>query len=130
MLVTTHMLRQMLAEVNEDVSHSLPVQGRTGITTSNGNDVFLSTETITKVDGDTMITREGTKAKLYSPMPCLYWKCVSTPDKDGVITLRQPITGVFLNDGENAICLGVLNAELIADIGLDIVWQAKFLWGD
>ena len=108
MTVTNHMLRQKIAEINQKVRYSNTASNGTHYSALDEEGTVLIVEKrITRVQGDTMICEDGTKAKLYSPMPCLHWKCLTPPDNKGISTLRKPLNGLFLDDGTNTYCLGV-----------------------
>lgn len=113
MPVTTYQLKKKMAEVNRELMN-IPVTSKTGTTSSGdtmGTGTTLNIQKIIKVDGSKMITENGTKAELFSPMPCLFWKCTTTPDSKGVATLRTPIQGLFITDGNTTYCLGITGAS-------------------
>ena len=109
------MLQEKLAEVNRE-SRTYPTTiNRTTRSTNNnsvGNqtvqtEITLVEKTIEKVQGDTMIAVDGTKAKLFNPIPGMKWKCTGVASSDGTFTLEQQLTGLFLTVGNTSYCLGV-----------------------
>lgn len=113
--VTRTMLQEKLAEVNRE-SRTYPTTiNRTTRSTNNnsvGNqtvqtEITLVEKTIEKVQGDTMIAVDGTKAKLFNPIPGMKWKCTGVASSDGTFTLEQQLTGLFLTVGNTSYCLGV-----------------------
>ena len=113
--MTRTMLQEKLAEVNRE-SRTYPTTiNRTTRSTNNnsvGNqtvqtEITLVEKTIEKVQGDTMITVDGTKAKLFNPIPGMKWKCTGVASSDGTFTLEQQLTGLFLTVGNTSYCLGV-----------------------
>lgn len=107
-LITNHMLRKKLAEVNvESRIGAVALQtGKTGTAQDNGL-LTLIEKKITKVQGDKMITDDGIKAKLYFPIPGVKWVCRGVTGSAGVVSLEKPLTGLFIGDGETWYCLGV-----------------------
>lgn len=111
MVITNYMIQKKLAYINQQSRQlNSTVQSRVNPITEEGT-VELREETITQVKGDVMITREGSRGRLFSPMPCLHWKCTATPDGNGVMTLKSPVKGLFLDDGVDTYCLGVDGAS-------------------
>lgn len=113
MTVTNEMLRRQFAKtvevsrqymITQNKENSTPLLD-TKISTS------LSVANIVKVKGSTVYTNDGLTAELFNPMPCLFWKCTGTPDKNGVITLQKPLRGLFIHDGDDVYCLGVTGAS-------------------
>ena len=113
--MTRTMLQEKLAEVNRE-SRTYPTTiNRTTRSTNNnsvGNqtvqtEITLVEKTIEKVQGDTMIAVDGTKAKLFNPIPGMKWKCTGVASSDGTFTLEQQLTGLFLTIGNTSYCLGV-----------------------
>ena len=113
--VTRTMLQEKLAEVNRE-SRTYPTTiNRTTRSTNNnsvGNqtvqtEITLVEKTIEKVQGDTMIAVDGTKAKLFNPIPGMKWKCTGVASSDGTFVLEQQLTGLFLTVGNTSYCLGV-----------------------
>ena len=113
--MTRTMLQEKLAEVNRE-SRTYPTTiNRTTRSTNNnsvGNqtvqtEITLVEKTIEKVQGDTMIAVDGTKAKLFNPIPGMKWKCTGVASSDGTFTLEQQLTGLFLTVGNTSYCLGV-----------------------
>lgn len=111
MPVTNYMLLQKFAELQKH-TRSVPrgKSGKSDVLEEEGT-VAIVTAKITKVQGDTVITENGDKARLFNPFPCVYWKCTATPDSNGVATLKNKLDGLFLNDGSNLYCLGVSGAS-------------------
>lgn len=112
MPVTNYMILQKLAEVNKK-TRSLPTSSssqKVNFLDEEGT-VSLFVEKIVKVNGDTVISEKNKKARLYNPMPCLFWKCTVTPDTNGVATLSKPLEALFIDDGSNVYCLGVMGSS-------------------
>lgn len=110
--ITNHMLRKKIGYVNRQNSPSSISSNTTGVTGGDeAGGITLETHTITGVRGDVLITQEGVESRMYSPMPCLFWKCLTPPDEKGVSTLKNKLEGLFLNDGASLYCLGVSGAS-------------------
>ena len=111
MVITNYMLMQKIAEVNKK-SRSLPSvkTQRASILEEEGT-VALFEDKIVKVQGEYVYTSKNEKAKLFNPIPCLYWKCTTTPDSNGVSTLKKQLDALFINDGTNIYCIGVMGAS-------------------
>jgi len=109
--VTNYALMQKISEINKK-SRTIPTgrQQKVNILDEEGT-TALFTQKIVKVQGDTVITDKNQKAKLFNPMPCLFWKCTVAPDKTGVSTLSKAVEGLFIDDGTNIYCLGVAGAS-------------------
>ncbi len=113
--VTTDRLRKKFAEVTQELiefpttNNGATTSSTTNTTSNTGTE--LTIEQITKVQGDYLITSKGTKAKLFSPMPCLYWKCTGATGKDGIISLKKPLDGLFIHNGTDSYCLGVTGSS-------------------
>lgn len=110
--VTNHMLRKQFAETIEaSRQYLIKNSGTSGTGTASLVDDKISTTVtvmnIVKVQGNYVITDNGDKAELFNPMPCLFWKCVGSADKNGVITLRNRLKGLFISDDTSIYCLGV-----------------------
>lgn len=108
--VTNEMLRKMFAETVEQSRQYLKVQnsGTGRATLDDTINTTLSVKEVVKVQNDTLIASDGSKAQLLSPMPCLYWKCTgANVDGNGVVTLRNKLRAVFISDGETTYCFGV-----------------------
>ena len=109
------MLQEKLAEVNrESRTYPTTISKTTRSTNNNqvGNqtvqtEITLVEKTIEKVQGDTMIAVDGTKAKLFNPIPGMKWKCTGVASSDGTFALEQQLTGLFLTVGNTSYCLGV-----------------------
>lgn len=109
--ITNHMLRKKIGYVNKQARNST---SSTVNSTSGGDEKIgtsLETHRIVRIRGDTMITEEGIESVLYSPMPCLFWKCLAPTDNKGVCILSKPLDGLFVNDGDHVYCLGVSGAS-------------------
>ena len=126
--VTNHMLRKKFAETVEQSRQYMKVQHSKDGTVSLDDRIntVLSVEDVVRVQGDYVITSSGTKAQLFSPMPCLYWKCTgSNVDGNGVVTLKNKLKGLFVSDGSNTYCLGVNGYsdefELLMQVGTNEV---------
>lgn len=116
-MVSRHELKKKLQEVQK-LNNSVPIRiGGTNInnnitesTTTTATEVnvpTITTKKIIKVQLNKMITEDGTTAELYNPLPGVFWKAVGTPDPNGTITLKNPITGLFITDKNNSYCIGV-----------------------
>lgn len=107
-LVTNHMLRKQLAVMSRETRN-----GVTGISTSTGNNnqeevpLFLEEKQINRVQLDEFIAVDGTRAKLFLPMPCIKWRCTSQGTTTSMIQLEKELTGLFISDGKTAYLLGV-----------------------
>lgn len=107
MPVTNHMILQKIAEVNKK-SRSIPTgTGQKVNVLDEEGTIAVFTQKIVKVEGENVITDKNQKARLFSPVPCLHWKCTVSPDSNGVATLTKSLDGLFLNDGTNIYCIGV-----------------------
>ena len=82
-------------------------------TQSTGKDtgVSLSVKKIVKVRSSVMICEDGTEATLFSPIPCLFWKCVARCDDKGIATLGKKIEGLILSADDKNYCLGINGAS-------------------
>jgi len=113
MTITNEMLRKQFAKTVE-VSRQYTITQNRNTSTQVLDDRITTTvdvANIVKIQGNTVITEQGTKAELFNPMPCLFWKCMGTPDKNGVITLKNKLRGLFIKDNENTYCLGIDGAS-------------------
>ena len=108
-VVTNHELRKKLAEVQRE--SRLGIRGITSgsgaIEQDNGAPLFVEEKRINRVQGDEMIAVDGTRGKLFLPMPCLKWRCLGVAAQNGLIVLEKELTGLFLSDGSVSYCLGV-----------------------
>ena len=113
MNITDEMLRKQFAKTVEVSRQYNLVQNKNTGNTSLDDKISttLSIQNIIKIQGTLVITEQGIKAELFNPMPCLFWKCTGTPDKNGVITLRNPLRGLFITDNENTYCLGITGSS-------------------
>ena len=122
------MLQEKLAEVNRESRNYPTTISRTTRSVNNnpvGNqtiqtEITLVEKTITQVQNDTMIAVDGTKAKLFNPIPGLKWKCTGVASSDGTFTLEQPLTGLFLTVGNNSYCLGVNGDTKEFEVSIDV----------
>ena len=109
-VVTNHELRKKLAEVQLESRI-----GIRGITTGSGQiqggdvnpDVSFTEKRINRVQGEDMIAVDGTRGKLFMPMPGLKWKCRGVASQDGLIWLEKELTGLFVTSGNTSYCIGV-----------------------
>ena len=112
MVVTKQMLVKKIAEVNR---HAQYQRIGTGTSSYNALDdegtVLLFVKRIVSVEGEYVVTDDNVKARLFCPMPCLHWKCITQPDSKGVSKLRKPVEGLFIDDGVTSYCLGVSGAS-------------------
>ena len=112
-LVTNHMLRKKLSEVQMESSlgvTGISTTGNTTNTTEQGDElvpVSLTEKEIDRVQGEEFIAKDNTRAKLYFPIPCLQWRCLGAISNNGLITLEKPIKGLFISDGGQSYLLGV-----------------------
>lgn len=122
-LITNYMLQKKLAEVNvESRIGAVALQNKSNTSASQEVGSWNIVEKkITQVQGDKMIAEDGTKAKLYNPMPGLKWYSRGVTGNQGLIALEKPLTGLFLTDGETSYCLGVTGDtsefEVVIQIG-------------
>lgn len=111
MTVTNHMLRKILTEVN--MESSIGVRGISTNTNTNTGDVqetiVVSEKKIVKVQGNTYISEDGTKATLYNPYPSIQVKCIGVTSGNGVVTLEKPFNALILTSGNKSYCLGFDN---------------------
>lgn len=121
MVVTNHMLRKKMAQVNQAVRTYNPIMNNTQSSIPDEETgIQISTEKITAIQSDTVITDKGSKAKLFNPIPCLHWKCMNTPDASGVMQLRNSLEGLFIDDGVNKYCIGVSGTSEEFEIRLQV----------
>jgi len=112
-IVTNHMLRKKLGEVQQQSQVgvrgiSTPSTTSTGGGDNNDASSFILTEKqVVTVQGEYMVCQDGTKAKLLSPLPGISWRCTSPVGGQGIIALEKPFTGLILSDGSVSYCLGV-----------------------
>lgn len=124
MVVTKHMLKKKIAQVNQETRYMNARKTTTAQQTlEEPGTVLLYIKKITKIQGDCVITENNKKAKLFNPLPCVYWKCTRKTDANGVSTLRKSLDGLFIDDGNNIYCIGVTGAsdefEIRCQIGTD-----------
>lgn len=108
-VVTNHELRKKLAEVQIQSNN-----GIRGITTGSGeiqqngstNNTFTE-KRINRVQGEDMIATDGTRGKLFMPIPGLKWKCCGVAAQNGLVVLEQELNGLFVTQGDKSYCLGV-----------------------
>lgn len=121
MVVTNHMLRKKMAQVNQAVKAYSDTRSKVqGTMQEEEGEILISTEKITAIQSDMVITENGAKCKLFNPLPCLHWKCMNTPDSSGVMQLRNPLEGLFVDDGVNKFCLGVSGTSEEFEIRLQV----------
>lgn len=114
-IVTNHMLRKKLGEVQQQSQVGLrgistPTSSTGSVSGGDSNDAsdFVLTEKqVVTVQGEYMVCKDGTKAKLFSPLPGLSWRCTSPVGSQGIIALEKPLTGLIISDGSVSYCLGV-----------------------
>ena len=124
-IVTNHMLRKKLGEVQQQSQIGIRgISTPTNTGTGNGGDTIeytLTEKQITTGQGEFMVCKDGTKAKLMSPVPGLKWRCTSPVGSQGIIALEKPLTGLIISDGSTSYCLGVLGDtnefELLLQVG-------------
>ncbi len=108
-MVTKYMLQKQLAHVSRETRNG--ISGISSNTSSSEADEiapwFVLEKKINKVQGDEFIATDGTRGKLYYPFPCLKWRCLGVTGSNGIITLEQELTGLFVSDGKKSYCLGV-----------------------
>lgn len=107
-LVTNHMLRKQLARMSRETRNG--VVGISSNTSTDGDTpvpVTLTEKTIDRVQLDEFIAEDGTRGKLYNPIPGVYWSCTTTPSPNGLTHLNNKLKGLFLSDGSNTYLLGV-----------------------
>ena len=114
-MVSRYELKKKLQEVQK-LNNTVPVglggsninNNITETTTSeDSNTLTIQEKKIVKVKTTTMICSDGTQAELYNPLPGTFWKCLGTPDTNGIITLKNQLTGLILTDGNKSYCIGV-----------------------
>ena len=103
--VTKAMLLKKLQEYDE--IKTINVVGSTSSDSSSS--ISLKEKKITKIQGNKVICSDGLKAPLFSPMPCLFWKGNKDDGKNGVISLSNSLTGLFIIDEhtDKAYCIGI-----------------------
>lgn len=108
-LVTNHMLRKQLAKMSRETRN-----GVTGISTNTASSeadelapLFMTEKKINRLQGDEFIATDNTRGKLYYPLPGVKWKCRGAVGPNGVVTLEQELTGLFVSDGSKSYLLGV-----------------------
>ena len=112
-IVTNHMLRKKLGEVQQQSQvgvRGISTPSTTSTAGGDNNDAssFILTEKqVVTVQGEYMICKDGTKAKLLSPLPGISWRCTSPVGSQGIIALEKPFTGLIISDGSVSYCLGV-----------------------
>ena len=125
-VVTNRMLIEKIAEVNQEArllqKNGSYKGGSTVInnTSSSSGGSNISIFNIVKIKDNTMITDNGIKAELFSPMPCLHWKCLTDADSTGVITLKTKLKGLFINDGSNYYCIGISGSSDEFEVRLQV----------
>lgn len=120
--VTPHMLRKKLSEVQKQAQTGVRgISSSSTTTEDNMVQLTLAEKEIDRVQNEYMICADGTKAKLYSPIPGVKWRCLAPVGSQGIIALNKPLTGLILSDGENNYCLGVngdtSDFEILLQIG-------------
>ena len=106
--ITNAMLIKKFSEVNRKVRLRDKITASNNVTTANPDtidSIVCVVEKVVRVEGDTLITDTGRRGKLFNPMPCLHWKCLTTGN------LRKPFNALFLYDGVNNYCVGVDGAS-------------------
>lgn len=116
--LTNNVIRKEWARVQSSIENNPHVVVRG---TSSGQDSTTSGDTVTTSsivqkqitraeNNKYLITNEGVRVRLYNPIPCLFWRCTTAPDKDGISTLKTPVWALCMmttkTDEEN-ICLGI-----------------------
>ena len=105
------MLRKKLGEVQQQ--SQIGIRGIASPTTTTTTDteetsnLTITEKQITTVQNEYMVCKDGTKAKLYSPIPGIKWRCTSPVGSQGIIALEKPVTGLIISDGSTSYCLGV-----------------------
>ena len=123
-IVTNHMLRKKLGEVQQQTQigvRGISSPSNTTKETEETVNLTITEKQVTTVQGEYMVCKDGTKAKLYSPLPGISWRCTSPVGGQGIIALEKPLTGLILSDGSSSYCLGVLGDtsefELLFKVG-------------
>jgi hypothetical protein len=105
--VTNEMVRRALNDVVTHAQHTSTISR--GVQRGEDNKIdALMEKVVTKVSGNTLICEDGTEATLVSPLPCLFWRCINTPDDKGVATLRKPVGALIITSNEINYCLGII----------------------
>ena len=110
--LTDHMLREALEGVSKTLNNGSVVYGASASSGNTENQVVLSIDekTVIKADTKYLYSGDGSKIRLVSPIPSVYWKCTAQPDKNGVMTLQLPVSVLALTLGETSVCLGFTGA--------------------
>jgi hypothetical protein len=123
-IVTNHELRKKFEEVQQQSQigiRGISTPTNTGLDANNENTITITEKQINTVQNEYMVCADGTKAKLYSPLPGLKWRCTSPVGSQGIIALEKPLTGLILSDGVESYCLGVSGDtsefELVLKVG-------------
>lgn len=110
-IVTNHELRKKFEEVQQQSQigiRGIATPTHINTETEETNSGFIITEKeINGVQNDMMLCTDGTKAKLYSPLPGIKWRCTNAVGSQGLIALEKTLKGLILNDGTTNYCLGV-----------------------
>lgn len=121
--VTNHMLRKKLAEMTrESRAGVIGLSTTTSTNVSDTEELILQEKKITKMQGNTLIAEDNTKAVLLNPLPSVKYKCIGVANGQGLIFLEKPFTATIIGDGkENNTCIGVTGDsdefEIIVDCG-------------
>lgn len=113
-LITNHMLRQKLSEVNTQARIGTPTISGT-LAVAPQTDTIQAKETvnireleITKMKDKTMIASDGTQGELFYPMPAMTYECKGVIGANGIFTLDKPLKGLFITTSDDkTYCLGV-----------------------
>lgn len=103
--ITKEVLKKKLAGVQLGTGYN-----RSATSGNNGSEEvsFIFEKQIVKIKNDTVITNDGITARLFSPLPCLHWKCLVSPNSAGECVLENALTGLFVVDSDNTYyCIGV-----------------------
>ena len=116
--VTDYMLRNAFNMIATNANRTMITSG---VNVSDENVIrSIQEKVVTKVVGSTLICKDGTEAELVSPMPCMYWKCLTTADKNGVATLSNPIGALIVTSDEINYCLGLIGTSDEFEIRLQV----------
>ena len=110
--LTDHMLREALEGVSKTLANGSVVYGGATEQSDSEKQVTLAMEEKAVIRADTkyLYSGDGTKIRLVSPFPSMYWKCTAQPDKNGLMTLQLPVSVLVLRLGDTCVCLGFTGA--------------------
>lgn len=106
-VITKYELQKQLHTVNK---YSKTITGVSSpVAVASSESVNFVEKNIVKIRSNNVITEDGLEYPLFSPLPCVYWKCLTPADKNGVSTLKTKILGLFIinEEKDKGYCIGI-----------------------